>query len=149
LQGTFLVMSVLARIGGKSLIKKVSLPHGTSPEVSDADVAIMLRDYACAQAMRAGRREAAQIIQALPTLRRLQEAGTPSVPTLCLQGGRVDRGMAKTRPKMNQAAAELMSAVPSGRVVIVDQAGHLIPQECPAAVQAGILDVLDAARAAR
>lgn len=149
LKGMFSVMSLLARIGGKGLIKKVSLPHGTSPEISAADVAIMLRDYTCAQAMQAGRREAAQIIPALPALRRIQEAGTPGVPTLCLQGGRVDRGMAKTRPTMNQTAADLMSAVTNGRVVIVDQAGHLIPQESPAAVREGIFDVLDAAMAAR
>jgi pimeloyl-ACP methyl ester carboxylesterase len=148
-RATFGVMALLARVGGKGLIEKVSLPHGTSPEIDEADVAIMLRDYACAAAMQAGGREAAQIGAALPTLRRLQAAGTPSVPTLCLQGGRVDRGMAKTRPRMNQTAVELMSATSGGRVVVVEQAGHLVPQEAPAAVRDGIFEVLDAVMAAR
>jgi pimeloyl-ACP methyl ester carboxylesterase len=146
---SFRVMSLLARLGGKRLILRVSLPHGTSPEISEGDVGIMTRDYACVSAMRAGGREAAQIIPALPTLRRLQAAGTPEVPTVCLQGGRIDRGMAKLRPLLNQTAAELMSAVPNGRVVIVEQAGHLIPQECPSAVREAILDVVDAAKVAR
>jgi pimeloyl-ACP methyl ester carboxylesterase len=145
----FWVMSVLARLGGKGLIVRVSLPHGFSTEISESDQAIMRRDYACAQAMRAGRREAAQIIRALPTMRRVQAAGTPDVPTVCLQGGRIDRGMATTRPLLNQTAAELMSAVPNGRVAIVEQAGHLIPQECPAAVREAILEVVEAAKATR
>lgn len=139
---SFRVMSVLARFGGKGLILRASLPHGTSPEISEADVAIMSRDYACVQAMRAGVREAAQIEAALPLMRRLQKVGTPDVPTICLQGGRVDRGMAKLRPLLNDTAATLMSAVPRGKVVIVEQAGHLIPQECPGDVREAILDVV-------
>lgn len=145
----FRAMSVLARLGGKGLILRISLPHGMAAEISESDVAIMRRDYACARAMRAGGREAAQIIGALPTMRRLQAAGTPDVHTVCLQGGRVDRGMATTRPLLNQTAAALMSAVPNGRVVIVEQAGHLIPQECPAAVRDAILEVVETARATR
>jgi pimeloyl-ACP methyl ester carboxylesterase len=39
-----------------------------------------------------------------------------------------------------------MAAVPNGRAVIVDGAGHLIPQEQPAAVRDAILAVLDAVR---
>ncbi len=143
----FRVMSVLTRLGGRRLILRISLPQGASPELSESDLAIMTRDYACAQAMRAGRREAAQIIPALPTMRRLQAQGTPDVPTVCLQGGRIDRGMARTRPLLNQTAAELMSAAPKGRVVIVEEAGHLIPQECPAAVREAILEVVEAAKA--
>lgn len=143
---SFAVMRFLARMGGGGLIKKISLPHGTSPEISEADVAIMLRDYICAQAMRAGGREAAQIIPSLLTMRRLQDGGTPPVPTVCLQGGRVDRGMAKLRPVFNETAQQLMSAVPDGRVVVVEGAGHLIPQEQPAVVRDTILEVLDAVR---
>lgn len=143
---SFRVLSVLARIGGARLIERAALPHGFSPEISETDRAIMIRDYACVQAMRAGGREAAQIVPGLPTMRRLQAAGTPDVPTVCVQGGRIDRGMAKARPLLNETAAQLMSAVPNGKVVIVEEAGHLVPQECPAPVRDAIRDVFDAAR---
>jgi pimeloyl-ACP methyl ester carboxylesterase len=140
-------MSVLARLGGGRLINKLTVSHGTSSDISADDFALMRRDYACARAMRAGRREAAQIIPALPTLRRLQADGTPDVPTICVQGGRVDRGMTTLRPVLNRVAAELMATAPRGRLVVVDQAGHLIPQECPAQVRDAILDVVRAAKA--
>lgn len=146
---SYRVMSLLVRAGGKNLITKVALPHGFSPAISADDVKIMLRDYACVGAMRTGGREAAQILPSLPVLRRLQAAGTPDVPTICLQGGRVDRGMAKTRPLLNRVAAELMSAVRQGRVEVVDGAGHLIPQEKPEAVRAAVLEVVDAVSAAQ
>lgn len=143
-------MGLLARLGsaGKRLIMKTSLPHGPSLAIGETDLNIMTRDYACAKAMRTGAREAAHIIAALPTLRRLQAEGTPNVPTICVQGGRVDRGMANLRPLLNQTAADLMAAVPLGRVVVVEEAGHLIPQECPTAVRQAILDVLDKAAVA-
>lgn len=141
---SFAVMSVVARMGGRHLIMKLTMTNGPSPQISKADLDIMTRDYACAQAMRAGRREAAQIIPALATLRRLQAAGTPNVPTICLQAGRVERGMKKARPVFNEGAADLMAAVPNGRVVIVEEAGHLLPQENPAAVREAILEILDA-----
>lgn len=137
------VMQLLARAGGGRLIERLALPDGGSPEISRADMAILMRDHACARAMRAGAREASQIGAAVPLMLDLQAAGTPDVPTVCLQGGRVDRGMATLRPLLNETAAALMAAVPRGRVVVVDDAGHLIPQECPAAVRDAILDVLD------
>lgn len=140
---SFRVMAILARVGGKGLIEKLALPHGASAEISESDLAILMRDYACAQAMRTAIREAEQIIPSLATLRRLQTAGTPDVPTVCLQGGRVDRGMTTARPIFNRAAAELMSAAPNGKVVVVEQAGHLIPQEQPAAVHQVIRDVVE------
>ncbi|WP_157537725.1 alpha/beta fold hydrolase [Nocardioides sp. Root190] len=138
------LMSLLARVGGRRLIEKLALPHGASPEISAADLTTIMRDYACTEAMRAGAREAAQIGAALPVMVALQEAGTPDVPTVCLQGGRVDRGMATLRPLLNRTAATLMEAAPQGRVVIVADAGHLIPQESPGVVRDAVLDVLDA-----
>ena len=143
---SFGVMSVLIRLGGKEIVTKVSLPHGFSAEIGETDRAVMLRDYACVQAMRAGAREGAQIVAALPTLRRLQDVGTPAVPTVCVHGGRVDRGMTRLRPLLNQTAEQLMAAVPDGRVVVVQEAGHLVPQEQPAAVRDAILEVVAAAR---
>lgn len=146
---SFTVMSLLARLGGRNLIAKISLPHGHSPDISATDFAIMMRDYACTQAMRAGRREAAQIELALTTMRRLQDTGTPDVPTVCLQAGRIDRGMKKARPMFNRVAGDLMAAAADGRVVIVDSAGHLLPQENPAVVRDAILEVVAAATVPR
>lgn len=142
---SFAVLAVLARVGGTGLIRRLTVPHGTSPDIRPADTAVMWRDYLCASAMRTGAREARQIAAALPTLRRLQEVGTPPVPTVCVQGGRVDRGMRTLRPVLNETAARLMAAVPHGRVVVVEGAGHLVPQECPGPVRDAILEVVDAA----
>jgi pimeloyl-ACP methyl ester carboxylesterase len=139
---SFRAMSVLARLGGTGLIKRLSLPHGFSGDITEADQAIMLRDYASAQAMRAGVREGAQIQAALSLMRRLQETGTPDVPTICLQAGRVDRGMTALRPLLNRTATELMSRAARGKVVVVENSGHLIPQEYPDAVRDAILEVL-------
>lgn len=147
---SFAVVALLARFGASDRIMRMALPHGASPDISDEDLAIMRRDYACTKAMRAGRSEARHIVSALPAMRELQAVGTPDVPTICLQAGRVDRGMAKTRPLLNRTAAELMAASPRGRSIVVENTGHLIPQENPAAVRDAILSVLaDALREPR
>jgi hypothetical protein len=86
---------------------------------------------------------AAQITSALPVVRRVQATGTPDVPTICLQAGLVERGMAKWRPVFNQHAADLMDAAPRGRMIVVAEAGHLIPQESPAVVRDTIFGVAE------
>lgn len=142
---SFAVMGFFARVGRSDWIMKLTVPH-VSPAIAAADVKVMARDYASARAMRAGRREAAQLPAALVTMRRLQAAGTPDVPTVCLQAGRIDRGMAKARPLFNRVATELMAAARHGRVVVVENSGHLIPQESPEVVRDTILEILDSAR---
>jgi pimeloyl-ACP methyl ester carboxylesterase len=145
--GRFRMLARSTRFGGSWLIRLLTLQLAKfSPEISKVDRAIMLRDYACAQAMWAGSREAEHILTALPVLRALQAKGTPPVPTVALQGARVDRGMKKIRPLLNQAATELMAALPDGRVVVLDGVGHLVPQEAPQPTLAAILDVHRAAR---
>ncbi|WP_128558314.1 alpha/beta fold hydrolase [Streptomyces triticagri] len=144
--GSFRVMGFLARFGGAGLIERLTLPHGTSPDIDRADVAIMLRDYACVRAMRAGAREAEHIVSARPLVRRLQQAGTPDVPTICVQGGRVDRGTARTRLLLNDTAERLMHDTRGGRTVVVPEAGHLVPQERPGPVRDAVIEVLRSAR---
>lgn len=139
----FGLMGLLARVGGKGLIRRATFHNGFSPEIAEADVAIMVRDHANPRAMRAGGREARQIGSALPVLRRLQSKGTPDVPTVCLQAGLVERGMARWRPKFNQWAADLMAAVPRGKMIVVEDAGHLIPQENPAVVRETVFGVVE------
>ncbi|SMC77498.1 Pimeloyl-ACP methyl ester carboxylesterase [Lentzea albidocapillata] len=139
----FGLMAVLARLGAKGLIKRQTFRNGVSPEISAADVEVMTNDYATVRAMKAGSREALQIASALPVMRRVQAAGTPDVPTVCLQAGLVERGMAKWRPLFNRYAADLMDAVPRGRMVVVEDAGHLIPQENPAVVREIVFGVAE------
>ena len=143
---SFKVMSLLVRLGAGGLVTRASLPHGFSPEISPADQDIVRRDYVCTGAMRTGAREGAQIVAALPTLRRLQDAGTPDVPVAAIHGGRADRGMAKIRPHFNEVARSLMAASPQGRYVEVPDAGHLVPQERPGPVTDIVLEVVEAAR---
>ncbi|TDD56855.1 alpha/beta hydrolase [Kribbella antibiotica] len=145
LSRSFAVLEFLARIGAKGLIMKQTITH-LAPEISAADREILTRDYANARAMHAARREAYQVIPALQTMRRLQTAGTPDVPTICLQAGRVDRGMKERRPVFNQATEKLMAAAPNGRVDVVTGSGHLIPQENPAATRAAILEIISLTR---
>ena len=52
--------------------------------------------------------------------------------------------MKDRRAAFNQAAAALMAAVPHGRVEVVADTGHLVPQENPAATHAAILEILTA-----
>ncbi|WIX98871.1 alpha/beta hydrolase [Amycolatopsis mongoliensis] len=148
LSWSFGVLAVLARLSGRNLVVKLTVPH-LSRAITASDVDVIVRDYACARAMRAGRREAAQVVAALPAMRRLQAAGTPDVPTICLQAGRIDRGMAQARPLFNRVAAELMAAVPAGRVVVAEGTGHLIPQENPAVVRDAIFEIVDASAGRR
>lgn len=148
LSWSFGVLGLLACLGGRNLVVKLTVPH-VSGAIAASDVDILVRDYACARAMRAGRREAAQVLAALPTMRRLQAAGTPDVPTICLKAGRIDRGMSRARPLANRVAAELMAAAADGCVVVVEETGHLIPQENPAVVRDAILEIVDAAAGRR
>ncbi|HEY3562369.1 MAG TPA: alpha/beta hydrolase [Kribbella sp.] len=144
----FRVITLLARLGRTGLIMRMGLPNGFASAISPEDQAVVARDYACVTAQRAGMREGAQIGAAVPLLAQLQAAGTPDVPTICLQAGRVERATAKVRPLWNGVAEKLMSAVPRGRVIVVEDAGHWTPQEQPAVVRDAILEVLREAKRA-
>lgn len=148
LRASFRIIALLAQLGRTGLILRMALPHGFSSAISPDDQAVLERDYACVQAMKTGGREAQQIDAARPLLKQLQAAGTPDVPTVCLQGGRVERATAKLRPLWNGVAEKLMAAVPRGRVIVVEAAGHMIPQEDPDAVHTAILEVLAEAKGA-
>lgn len=143
---SFRATSLLVRFGGASLIERMVLPHGHSAELSDADMAILLRDYASPRAMRAGVREAKHILSARAPLAALELAGLPDVPIIALQGGRMDGGRAtqRFRTEFNHAAGRLIGRHPHGRMVIVEDSGHLIPQEQPGAVVDAILEVAGA-----
>lgn len=137
----FRLNSLLARLHRTRTIMRAILPDGYAKSISSADQALMIRDYASVAAMAVGRREARQIAAAVPLLERLEAVGTPDVPTVCLQGGKATRATAKMRARWNEIAANLMAAAPQGRLVVVEDSGHLIPQEQPEIVHETILEV--------
>lgn len=141
----FRVNTLLARLGRIGPILRGVLPNGFSNAISPEDQALLVRDYACAPAMAAGRREALQVGAAVPLLKRLQADGTPNVPTICLQAGDITRATAKMRARWNAIVEKLMESAPRGRLIVVDGAGHLIPQEKPEPVHDAILEVFSKA----
>lgn len=140
---SFRLTSLLLRLGALSVVKRMVLPHGASAQLSEEDMTIMWRDYATVRAMHTGVREAKQFTPAYPQLVMLEREGTPDVPTVALQGGRVEGGKKarEFRVDFNAATERLMDAHPRGRTVVVEGAGHLIPQERPEAVVQAILDL--------
>jgi len=142
----FRLNSLLARLHRTQTIMRGILPNGYAKSISSEDQALMIRDYANVTAMAAGMREARQIPDAVPLLERLEADGTPDVPTIGLQGGEATRATAKMRTRWNAIAAHLMAAAPQGRLVVVDDAGHLIPQEQPEIVHETILEVFGRAQ---
>jgi pimeloyl-ACP methyl ester carboxylesterase len=145
---SFRISALLARLGRTELIIGLSMPHGFSSAISPEDQAVLARDYASVRAMKAGVREARQIGAARRLLEQLQAAGTPDVPTVCMQAGRVERATAKLRPLWNGVAEKVTAAAPRGRYLVVEGAGHLIPQERPDAVHTAVLEVLAEAKGA-
>lgn len=141
---SFSLVALLARLGLTGLIKRLILGHGVSPDISETDLDVIWRDYASARAMRAGIREMEQLPSALPVMRRLETTALPDIPVACVQGARVDRGAGRVRAAMNGTAARIMEAAPNGHLIMVEGAGHLVPQEQPAAVIEAILSVADA-----
>jgi pimeloyl-ACP methyl ester carboxylesterase len=141
---SFRISALLIRLGGASAVTRMALPHGRAPELSDADMRIITRDYASVRAMRTGVREAQQVLAARATLERLELAGLPDVPVVVLQGGREERSRSarRFRHAFNTAAGALIARQPRARITVVNDAGHLIPQEQPAAVVDAILEVV-------
>jgi pimeloyl-ACP methyl ester carboxylesterase len=141
---TFRLTGLLLRVGALPLVKRMTLPHGASDQLSQDDMAIMWRDYAAVRAMRTGVQEAKQFDAAYQQLVELEKEGTPDVPTIAVQGGRIEGGKAtrEFRVDFNAATQRLMDAHPQGRTIVVEEAGHLIPQEKPEAVIQAVLDVL-------
>lgn len=146
---SYTVMGFLLRLGLRRVVWRVNVPHGFSPQIAAQDVALIERDLLSPRAMAAARREAVQLLGALPELARLQAQGTPPVPTVCVNAGRVDPGMTTLRPLLNRTSQQLMERAADGRLVIVEEAGHLVPQEQPDAVRDEIVAVLERARMAQ
>ncbi|WP_158635047.1 alpha/beta fold hydrolase [Tsukamurella asaccharolytica] len=142
----FRVLRGLIRAGGGRLAVRAFLPHGVSTEVSQADLATITRDWISVRAMEAAGREAEHIVDAFPLMRRLQVTGPPDVPTICLQGGRIDMGAKNSRRIIIDSAVDSMARVSNGKAVVIEDAGHLIPLEAPSAMHSAIFEVLTAAR---
>jgi len=147
-KASFRLSALLIRLGAASAVARMALPHGPGPEWSDADMASLTRDYASTRAMRAGVREVEQVLRGRAALERLERDGLPDVPVVALQGGREESSASarRFRQAFNEAARALAARQPQGRFALVPGAGHLVPQEQPAAVVEAVIDVLARAR---
>ena len=143
-KASFRLTALLARIGAGRTIIGSLLPDAEDTGFSEADLAIMMRDYATPRAMHTGVREMNEVLPARAALESWEQNGLPDLPVVALQGGRVERtrSLRRFRETFNRLATESMERHPQGRIVIVEGAGHLIPQEQPDAVVRAILDVI-------
>lgn len=141
---SFRITSLLVRIGLAPTVIKMVLPHGHAPDFSDDDMAIVTRDYASVRAMRTGVREMNEVLAVREALDAWEREGLPHVPVVALQGGRAEKSAAarRFREEFNQQARDSFAEHPHARVEILEDAGHLIPQERPGAVVDAILDVM-------
>ncbi|WP_300267032.1 alpha/beta hydrolase [Microbacterium sp.] len=142
-RASFRLTSLMVRLGRAATVMRMLLPRGFAPEFSADDVNIMMRDYASSRAMRTGIREVDQVLGVREKLEAWERAGLPDVPVIALQGGRVEKGAAarRFREEFNQRARDSLASHPRAEVMIVEGAGHLIPQEKPGAVIAAVAAV--------
>jgi pimeloyl-ACP methyl ester carboxylesterase len=147
---SFRITSLLLRLGAVNTVVRMALPHGPSAAFSDADMAVLTRDYASIGAMRTGVQEVRQLMVDRALLEELQDAGFPDIPVVSVQGGRLEPSASarRFRDAFNAAAEALARRQAQGRFVIAEGAGHLVPQEQPEVVVAAVLDVLAAHGAA-
>ena len=132
------LLDVLAKVGLSGGLAKLVVP--TLPgEISPEDQQVMLREATAARSRKALRQEARQLTRMQAELRTLQDAGLPDAPTVCLIGQRAERGGKKQRQVINDATTREMQVRANGEAIVVPEAGHMIPQEQPAATAQAIL----------
>lgn len=142
----FAVLAKAASVGlARPLLSKVS-PCVPGSDATQEDMKIFSRDYGSRRSLRTGAREAAEILTSLPSMRALEQRGLPDVPVAIVVGGRVDRATKALRPVLIAQAEREMADHPQGRAVVVEGAGHLVPQEYPVEVALAVLDVVDSVR---
>ncbi|MFD5226439.1 alpha/beta fold hydrolase [Microbacterium sp. NPDC058342] len=141
---SFRLTSLLIRLRLVGLMRKSLLPYGPGDGVTEDDMTVLWRDYASVRAMRTGRREAEHIAAARERMLELEAAGVPDVPVIALQAGRPAGGAVarRFRAEFDAMARRLVEAQPRAELRIVDDSGHLIPQERPDAVREAIMDVI-------
>jgi pimeloyl-ACP methyl ester carboxylesterase len=117
------------------------------PDVPPEDRALMLRDFTDRQAAATFRRETREIAPALARLKDWEGAGLPDVPVTSVVGGMPSRGQQELRAALIEHERAEM-ARHHGTLVVVDGAGHYVPQQQPAHVARAILDLVQRVRTA-
>lgn len=136
------IVEMLGKVGLASVLTKAMLPKITSAEVTAEDRQVMLREVVSSRSHKAAGQETRQTSNAITQLRELQEAGLPDLPTVSLLGGRAGRGAKKQRQVLNEVTTREMQLLPDGTAIVVEDAGHLIPQEQPGVTATAILTLL-------
>ena len=141
-------LRLLRKVGLADVVTKALLPK-LSEELSPADRTVMLRDVAAAGWSEGFRREAGQLGRIREELVLLQQAGLPDVPTVSLLGERAQRGGAEQRRVLNQVVTHEMSRGVDSEALVIRGAGHLMPQQQPAATAEAIVSLVSRATRTR
>lgn len=136
--------SVMLRNGPGSWATRLLLPFGASAQIDNTDVDLFWRDVLTQGAITQTLREGRQIAASIDLMRTLEEHAEPQVPTIVLQGGR-QRGLVerRMRQRQNAAAATIVASMQQGRLVVLEDSGHLITHERPDAVVDAVHEVMD------
>jgi len=131
-------------------IAKVGLPNPLGrmlaatfgPDVPPEDRVLAIRDFVDKRATVTFWREAQHIAPSLPLLSAWEAAGLPAVPIASVVGATPSRGQAKLRASLiEQQRAEMQRY--DGTLVVVDGAGHFVPQQRPTETARAIVDLVD------
>jgi pimeloyl-ACP methyl ester carboxylesterase len=115
------------------------------PDYADDDRRLMLRDFTDRRAASTFRRETQQIAPALAALKEWEIAGLPPVPVTSIVGGTPSRGQAKLRTALIAHQRAEMERY-GGELVIVEGAGHFVPQQRPAEVAQAVIQLVERLR---
>lgn len=124
----------LARFGGRPLLLRPFRRHEQWDGLSGRDLDVALADHLTASTLRASLAEIAQLDAARHLMRRLEAIPSP-VPARYLVGVRRTEPLRTFMPEETARFAARSTGVD---VVLIDTAGHSIPQEDPARTSAEI-----------
>jgi pimeloyl-ACP methyl ester carboxylesterase len=135
------LMSLMTRLGLRTTLAKRMVP--TLPDrIGPDDQRVMLRELHASGWQAAITHEARQMVRRAREMDALQRQGLPHVPTVSLLGSQSPRGGERQRQLVNDATVREMALRTDSTAVVVQDAGHLIPQEQPAAVADEILNLV-------
>jgi pimeloyl-ACP methyl ester carboxylesterase len=115
------------------------------PDFPEEDRALMIRDFADRRSAVTFRREAQEIAAALPVLKEWEEAGLPAVPVTSIVGGTPAKRQEQLREALIAHERREMERH-GGVLVVVDGAGHYVPQQRPTEAAQAVIDLVDLVR---
>lgn len=136
--------AAIAKLGLPNPLKGM-LASTFGPDFGEADRQLMLRDFVARRSAVAFRREAKEIGSELEVLGVLEREGLPPVPVSSVVGGTPARGQAKLRESLIAHERSVMEQQ-QGVLVVVDGAGHYVPQQRPVELAQAVLDTVELVR---